>query len=349
MNPIPQEKQDFLKQMSDIHIIPLVYLQKFYERYLNDPTYTTQFANQADLLEYVDMLLNGHIQDYVNSKQEEFEVLVVVSSSPRESKKGSLFSSHVVCAKRTPEQLEENVKAGTATGENKVKWLAVRNMEDSAIIDKIPALSTGRMKVSISKEDDGAIEAFSRPNSEFTPGAISFVKEADKTEFVRKLIRKVTIAQAGSNQSAKDDKGYAIPYSLRLIHGVISARRITKKIDEETKKERESGIINLMDTSVQTNSEFFKNKTIPDKDNPGKTKIQYGGFSGFVEPDDIRELDRGTLGDFIGYITAPNTMNIATIIPQMAVAPKKATERLQKPGQTKAPETPAAGASPAYI
>jgi hypothetical protein len=348
MNPIPQEKQDFLKQMSDIHGIPLVDLQKFYERHLNDPTYTTQFANETELLGYVDMLLGGHIQDYVNSVMEEFEAIVVVSSSPRASKKGALFSSHVMFAKRTPEQVEENTKAGKPA-DVKLKWLAVRNMEDSAIIDKIPALSTGRVKISISKEEDGAVEAFSRPNSEFVQGVVSFVKEADKTEFIRKAIRKVTIAQAGSNLSAKDDKGYSIPYSLRLIRGTISSRRITKKTDEETKKERETGIINIMDTSVQTNSEFFKNKTIPDKDNPGKTKIQYGGFSGFVEPDDIRELDRGTLGDFIGYITAANNMNVATILPQIAVAPKKPTDRLQK---AKAPATetpPVNAANPANI
>lgn len=348
MNPIPQEKQDLLKQMSDIHGIPLDDLQKFYERHLNDPTYASQFTTEVEKLSYIDMLLGGHIQDYVNATQEEFEVIVVTSSSPRETKKGALMSNHVVLAKRTPKQMVENTNKGTA-GENKIKWLAVRNMEDSGIIEKIPALTTGCMKVPVGKEEDGAIESFSRPNSEFVPGAISFVPEANKLEFIRKVIKKVTIAQAGSNLSAKTDNGYAIPYSLRLIHGTISSRRITKKIDEETKKERETGIINIMDTSIQANSEFFKNKTVPDIKNPGKTRTEYGGFGGFVDPADIRDLDRGTLADFIGHINSANQMNIATIIPQIAVAPKKPTERLQT-GKAKYPATEVpAGTNPSNI
>lgn len=343
MNPIPQEKKDFLKMMSEIHGIPLLDIEKFYEKHLNDEAYVAQFANQADLLSYVDMLLNGHIQDYVNSTMEEFEVLVLASSTPRESKKGSIFSNHTCIGRRTAAQHAENIKAGKATDDNKTKWIAVRNGDDSGILERIAPRSTGVIKVSIGKEEDGAIEAYSRANSEFVPGAISFIKNTEINDFINKQIRNVTIAQAGSNLSAKDDKGYAISYSLRLIRGVISGRRISKKIDEETKKERVSAIINIMDNSVQTNSEFFKNKQVPDTNNPGKTKTQYGGFSGFCEVEDIKDLDRGTLGIFIGHITSGNSMNVQTIIPVMAVAPKKPTEKLNKP----APAVPAAPAAPA--
>ncbi len=345
MNVIPPEKMDVLKQMSDVHGVKLADIQKFYETKINDETFTPNFPNQADLFSYVDSLLLGFIQDFVNSTMEEFEIIVIASSCPREAKTGSIFSNHTCAAKRTPEQIAENIQTGKAVGENGIKWLAIRNGEDSGILERITPLTTGRIKVSIGKEDERAIEAYSRSNSEFTPCSVSFVEESGKKEYIKKLIRNVTLAQAGSNLSAKDEKGYAISYSLRLIVGTMSGRRLMK--NEKTKKE--TAIINIMDGSVAGNSEFFKNKQVPDPDNAGKTKIQYGGFSGFCEPDDIRELDRGTYGMYIGHITTANNMNVQTIIPIMAVIPKKNTEKLQKPGKPVVEAPPVAAVTAANI
>ena len=78
--------------------------------------------------------------------------------------------------------------------------------------------------------------------------------------------------------------------------------------------------------------DFGKSKQVPDPKNPGKTMTEYGGFSAFVDPVDIETIGKGSECIFIGTLTGARMMNVGTIIPILAIAPKKPTEKLQKPG-----------------
>ncbi len=336
---LPQEKIDSLNQLSQIHGIPIQDLVSYYEKHLADPNYNGKFKSQSELLNYIDSLIVGFIGEFANNVMDEVEMLILDSSTPRESKNQNYFNRHLALAKRT-------------SGDTKMKWLSVMNMEETGEMIQLPDLSTGKMKISITKETDQTIEAFSRTGlSNFTPQGLTWVSpnEAEKKDFIRKIIKPVEIAQAGKNLSLKlDGTDMISPFSLRLISGTISSRRLSKKVDDETRKERESGIINIVDKSVALNPDFFKNKTITDPKDASKTKIQYGGFAGFCEPDDIRNIDRGTQAEFIGYITSPQNMNVVTIWTSLVVAPKTPTQRL-KTGKTDNKQSAPSGINPAAL
>lgn len=317
---LPSEKTEFLQQLSQIHTIPFEELTKYYEQHFNDPLCVQAFPSEVDRYDYIDTLIITHIAQFHSSVVEEFEVFVISSSRPREARKsGNIFNNHVVLAKRP----QPDARA---------KLMNIVNLGDSGIVTHLKPLSTGKIKVNISEETENTISAFSRESSEFIEQDLTWIPktESEKVAYVAKLIKKVDIKNAGKNLSAKDDKGRVNNFSLRMIQGIVSSHRIGKKEDEDTKVEREYGIIGIVDKSVALDSEFFKTKTIPDPKNVGKTITKYGGFSGFCDPDDIRTLGKGSEARFIGYITGDNNMNITTVLPMLSIAPKKPTERLQK-------------------
>ncbi len=329
---IPQTKKDFIVQLSQIHGIPQEDLEKYYQKHLDDPTYAQAFPNENDLMDYIDNLLITHIQEFHSAIMEEFEIFIIASSTPRESRQGNVYNGHTVLAKRPQEQ--------------KPKWMAIMNTEDTGVVQRLKSLDTGSMKVNIREENEQIITAFSRPTSEFVPKTLTWIPadENGKKEFLRRIIKKVDIASAGQNLSARDPgkdgkPGFVNKFSLRLVRGTIASHRIKKITDEETGKERETAIITLVDKSVATNPEFFKQKTKPDPKNPGKTLTEYGGFSAFCEPDDVRLVGKESDVEAIGYINSAHGMNAAAILPILAFAPKKPTEKLQKPG-THQPQAP---------
>ncbi len=331
---IPQEKIDWLSQMSQIHGMPLEDLKKYYTRFLTDETYKAAFQTEAELLDYADMLITTHIQEFHSAVLTEYEVMVVVSSNPKVSKAGQLYNNHLMLAKLPGDG-------------QKVKWMNIVNLDDTGKVEKLSVLSTGTIKVSVSEETDQTINAFSRGNTEFVDKALSWLPPDIKSrkEYLLKIIKKVEVASAGQNLSARttDGKGFQ-PWSLRAIRGTISMHRIVKKTDEKTKIERVTGIINIVDKSVASNPDFFKQKTVTDPKKPGETMTIYGGFSAFVDPEDIQDKGKGTEAYFIGRITAANQMNVDTILPVLVIAPKKPTEKLQKPGNI-APAIPVPDAS----
>lgn len=331
---IPQEKIDWLSQMSEVHGMPLEDLKKYYMRFLNDETYKAAFSTETELMDYADMLITTHIQEFHSAVLTEYEIMVVVSSNPKVSKAGQLYNNHVVLARLPGEG-------------QKVKWMNIVNLEETGKVEKLPVLSTGTINVSVSEETDQTISAFSKGHTEYIEKALTWLPPDVKSrkEYLLKIVKKVEIATAGQNISAKtsDGKGFQ-PWSLRAIRGTISMHRIIKKTDEKTKVERVTGIINIVDKSVSSNPDFFKQKTVSDPKNPGQTMTIYGGFSAFADPEEIQDKGKGTEADFIGRITAANQMNVDTIFPVLVIAPKKPTEKLQKPRDV-APAIPVPDAS----
>jgi len=337
---IPQQKLDWLSQIAEIQGIPVDDLKKYYDKQINDTTCVAAFPKEEDLLDYVDNLLATHIQEFHSAVMTEYEVVVFVSSSPKVSKAGNLYNNHTVMAKLIGEG-------------QKIKWMNIVNNEDTGNVERLPILSTGTIKVNVKTENDAQIDAFSRTNTEFVPKTLSWVPQtlAEKKEWMKKSIRQFTIAEAGKNLSAKtqDLKGIN-PCSLRWIEGNIATHRIIKKTDEKTGNERVTGIITITDKSVLTNPDFGKNKTVPDPKNPGKTMTEYGGFSAFADPEDIKDIGKGSKCLFIGTVASVKMMNVGTIIPILAIPPKKPTEKLQIPG-TQAPtvQAPDASVNPASL
>jgi len=331
---IPQTKLDWLNQIAEIHGIPVEDTRKYYYKQINDPTCLAAFPREEDLLDYVDNLLATHIQEFHSAVMTEYEVVVFVSSAPKTSKAGNLYNNHTVMAKLPGDG-------------QKIKWMNVVNNEETGNVERLPILATGTIKVNVKSENEQQIDAFSRTNTEFVPKVLSWVPQTmpEKKEWMKKAIRQFTIAEAGKNLSAKtqDQKGIN-PCSLRWVEGNIATHRIIKKTDEKTGLERVTGIITITDKSVLSNPDFGKNKTVPDPKNPGKTMTEYGGFSAFADPEDIKDIGKGSKCIFVGTVASVRMMNVGTIIPILAIAPKKPTEKLQKPG-TQAPATPIADAS----
>lgn len=331
---IPQQKLDWLSQIAEIQGIPIDDLKKYYLKQINDPTCVAAFPKEEDLLDYVDNLLATHIQEFHSAVMTEYEVVVFVSSSPKVSKAGNLYNNHIMMAKLPGEG-------------QKLKWMNVVNNEDTGKVERLQILSTGTIKVNVRSENDVQIDAFSRTNTEFVPKNFSWIPQTlnERKEWMKKAIRHFVISEAGKNLSAKtqDQKGIN-PCSLRWVEGNIATHRIIKKTDEKTGQERVTGIITITDKSVLTNPDFGKNKTVADPKNPGKTITEYGGFSAFADPEDIKDIGKGSKCIFIGTVTSTRMMNVGTIIPILAIAPKKPTEKLQKPG-TQAPATSVVDAS----
>lgn len=338
---IPQSKIDWLNQIASIQGIPVEDLKKYYEKHINDPTCIAAFPKEEELLDYVDNLLSTHIQEFHSAVMTEYEVVVVISSAPKTSKAGNLYNNHTMLAKLPGEG-------------QKMKWMNVVNNEETGKVERLPVLATGTIKVNVKSENDVQIDAFSRPNTEFVPKQLTWGANTpqERKEWIKKNIRQTTIADAAKNLSAKTSDGKGInPCSLRWIHGTVSQRRITKKTDEKTGIERVTGILNITDKTCATIPDFGKSKQIPDPKNPGKTITEYGGFGGFVDPVDVENIGKDSECVFIGTISSPRNMNIGTILPILAIPPKKPTDRLQKPS-TNAPATPvqeASSVSPASI
>lgn len=319
---IPQNIVDWLNQIAQIQGIPVDDLQKYYLKQLNDATTTAAFPKEEDRIDYINNLLGTHIQEFHSAVMTEYEVVVLVSTTPKVSKAGNLYNNHVMMAKLPGE--------GQA-----FTWMNVVNNEDTGNVVKLEPLSTGTIKVNVKDTTDGKINAFSRTNSEFVPKPIANIPttKAEKLVWLKQSLKQFTIATAGQNLSAKtqDQKGIN-PCSLRWIQGNIATHRITKKTDEKTGVERTTGIITITDKTVVTIPDFGKSKQVPDPKNPGKTMTQYGGFSAFADPVDIENIGKGSECIFIGTLPSATMMNIGTIIPILAIAPKKPTEKLQKPG-----------------
>ncbi len=321
---IPQNILDWLNQIASIQGIPVEDLKKYYNKQINDPTCVAAFPKEEDRIDYVNNLVGTHIQEFHGAVMTEYEVVVFESSTPKTSKAGNLYNHHVMMAKLPGE--------GQA-----FKWMNVVNNEDTGNVVRLEALSTGTIKVNVKDETNGIINAFSRSNTEFTPKQIANVPttKAEKLIWLKQSLKNFTIATAGNNLSAKTADGKGInPCSLRLIQGTIATHRIIKKIDEKTGVERVTGIITITDSSTVTIPDFGKSKQVPDPKNPGKTMTQYGGFSAFADPADIENIGKGSLCIFIGTLPSATMMNVGTIIPLLAIAPKKPTDRLQKPGAT---------------
>lgn len=336
MTEIPQQKADWLAQIAEIQRIPVADLKKYYLKQINDPTMVAAFPKEEELLDYVDNLLATHIQEFHAAIMTEYEIVVIASSEPRESKAGNVYNNHIVVAK--------------LPGEGQVPmFMDIENYQETGKVERLPVLATGTIKVNV-KNTGAFIDAQSTAVTEFVPKVLPWVANgsqniADKREWMKKTVRKFTIAEAGKNLSTKDKDGkWFLKCSLRWVEGVISTHRIIKKTDEKTGIERHTGIITISDASVLTNPEFGKNKTVADPKHPGKTMTEYGGFSAFVDPKDIEEIGKGSKCIFVGTVTSPKNMNVVTIIPILAMAPKKPTEKLQKPG-TSAPAAPVADAS----
>ena len=336
---IPQTKIDWLNQIAEIQGIPVDDLKKYYHKQINDTTCTAAFPKEEDLLDYVDNLLATHIQEFHSAVMTEYEVVIIVSSEPRASRAGNVNNNHIVMAKLPGDG-------------QKVKFMDIENYQETGNVERLPILATGTIKVNVRTENDVQIDAQSTAVTEFIPREVSWVPKTmtEKKEWIKKSIRNFKIAEAGKNLSTKDKDGkWFNKCSLRWVEGVISTHRIIRKTDEKTDAERVIGIITISDASVLTNPDFSKNKTIPDPKHPGKTMTEYGGFSAFADPADIADIGKGSKCIFIGTVTSPKNMNVGSIIPILAIAPKKPTEKLQKPG-TVAPEEPAIDAiNPAML
>jgi hypothetical protein len=333
---IPQNKLDKLKHISEARGVSLTDLIAFYERNIADPEMISMVPDETERYNFIDGQLNVYVNDLTSSVLEEFDFMAVIAGKPLETKTGGIFSNYVLLAVH-----REGV-------DKRVKIMAVKNSDDSGIIyEPLAALDTGIIKVSVGKETDGTIEAYSKPGSTISKQMVTSFPQADKKakhEYLRKVIRTVKIDSASKNLTPKDEKGYSIPFGLRMVRGTVSSCRINKKINETTKVESENCILNIIDESVELNSEFFKNKETVDPENPTKKKTIYGGFGGFADADDARPIGKGSLVDLIGFINSANSITIGTILPVITKAPITPKGRLNiKPGNTTAPAAHSAG------
>jgi len=323
---LPDKQTGFLNQMSSIHGIPINELIAFYEKNLNDPQHVSMWSNMEERLAYIDMLIGGYVQEFNSAVMEELDLFVAYSTNPRESKNSGQLVNQIIGVTKRP-------------ADAKPKWLKIMNLEESGVIQRLNSLSTGTIKVNIQKETETSIEAFSRSQTIFTAKTLEWLKDEEgkvcntdvqKWNWLKKRIKTVEIAEAGKWISAKDERGFAIFNDLRIITGLIATKRITKKIDDETKKERQTGIITLTDKSILNNHDFFVNKEIVDPKDATKKKTQYGGFSAFVEPEDIKDIGKDSVVDLLGHISGAQNMNVSYIHPILIKAPLKPTDRIQK-------------------
>ncbi len=323
---LPDKQMGFLQQMSSIHGIPINELTAFYEKNLNDPQHVVMWSNMEERLAYIDMLIGGYVQEFNSAVMEELDLFVVYSTNPRESKNSGQLVNQIIGITKRP-------------AEARPKFLKIMNLEETGVIQRLNSLSTGTINVNIQKETETTIEAFSRSQTVFKAKTLEWLKDdagnvcntdIQKWLWLKKRIKTIEIAEAGKWISAKDEKGYAVFNDLRIISGFVATRRITKKIDEETKKERQTGILTLTDKSILNNHDFFVNKEIVDPKDATKKKMQYGGFSVFVEPVDIENIGKGSVVDLLGHISGPQNMNASYIHPILIKAPLKPTDRIQK-------------------
>ena len=334
---IPQNRKDFITQVASVNGIPLEDILKWYQKKIDDQGLIAQFSTTEGLLDYADTLLSTYIQDYHGSKLTEFEIFVLCSQSPHYTKAGAQVNSHTGLARKA--------------GEQKVKWINITNMEEGEQVKRITPLTTGVMAVNVSEETDSTIIAFSRPNGEFIEQPLTWIKPdmESKRAYVRKLFKQIEIKDAPKHITPKDDKGYMVPFSMVLIRAVLARVSINLQ-DDGHGGQRESCPISITDKSTMLMpQDFFKTTEIADpKDTTGqKKKKLYGGFGGFAEADDIRQLGKGSEVEVICQIENDHNMKPLTVLPLTIMAPKKATDRLQKPpaAQTQAPPVSAPSAA----
>ena len=338
---LSQQKIDQLNMVASTQGIPVEELIKYYTKQINDQTCIAAFPKEEDLFDYVDNLLSTHIQEFHSAVMTEYEVVVMVSSAPKTSKAGNLYNNHVMMAKIP------------GNDQKAPRWMNVVNNEDTGNVVRLEPLSTGTIKVNVKDENEVQINAFSRSNTEFVPKVLSWVANGsqsrdEKKEWAKKAIRQFTVATAGQNLSAKTADGKGInPCSLRWIQGNIATHRIIKKTDDKTGLERVTGIITITDKTVMMIPDFGKSKQVADPKNPGKTMTEYGGFSAFADPEDIKLIGKGSECIFIGTLTNARQMNVGTVLPILAIAPKKPTDKLQKPNTN--PSSPSAPAAPSNV
>ncbi len=337
MTTIPAGKMDFLKLMSSTHGIKIDDLTTFYEKHLNDPAVVTLLTEggiaptEDEIIQYIDGLLQVFISDCLSAKMEEFSGIFLIAGRAKPSKKGGLWSNSMFLGKRTGE------------GDKTPKFISIRNGEDSGILyTPISVIDTGKIKISVGDETANTIVGFAKPATEFIKEDVDWIPKTrkEKIAYVKKIIKNVEINQAGKNVSPRDEKGtYPNSFALRLVHGTVSGRRITKKIDPDTKVESLSASLNIVDNTVMGNSEFFKQKQVVDPKDATKKKTIYGGFGGFCDPEDVEGIDRGSVVDVIGYINDEHSMQIGAVIPTVIVVPKKPSEKLMKPGNSSSSNT----------
>lgn len=324
---IPQNRRDFINQVASANGIPVEDMLKWYQKKIEDPALIAQFSSPDALLDYADQVLSQYIQDYHSGKLTDLELFVIVSQTPWYTKAGSRMNIHTGLAKRPDDK--------------KVKWITITNMEDSEQCKKLPGLCTGIMGVNIAEETDTTITAFSRPNGEFIAQPLSWIKPdmESKRAYIRKLFKHIEIKDAPQNITPKDTKGYNVPFHFVLIRAVL-ARVSVNLQDDGHGGQRESCPIKLTDKSTMLMpQDFFKDSEITDPKDPSKKKKVYGGFGGFAEADDVRELGKGSEVEVICQIEDAHNCKPFVILPITTIAPKKATDRLQT-GKPASPQTP---------
>lgn len=331
---IPQELNDLLNQISGLQGIPIEGLTKYTLKNLNDPACVLAFPKEEDRVNYVTNLIGTFIQEFHAAVLTEYEIVVIVSSNPKASKAGKINNNHIVMAK---------LVGGDALAPP--KWMDIENYQETGKVEKYEALSTGIIKVNIKSENNVQIDAQSTSTTEFTPKQLSWVPTTlpEKKEWLKKAVKRFTVATAAANLSAKNADGkWVNKCSLRWIEGNIATHFITKKLDETTNIERATGIISIVDKSCLLIPDFGKSKQVPNPKKPGELMTEYNNFSAFVDPEDIELIGKGSECVFIGTVTSGKSMNIGTILPIRAVPPLKPTDKLNKPGTP--PVVPPAGA-----
>jgi len=324
---IPQNRKDFITQVASVNGIPLEDMLKWYQKKIDDTTLIAQFATPDALLDYADQILSTYIQDYHGSKLTDCEIFVMASQSPHYTKAGAMVNMHTGLAIKV--------------GDTKTKWITITNMEDGEQVKKLKPLITGVMGVNIAEETDTTITAFSRPNGEFIEQTIPWIKPdmESKRVLIRKLLKHIEIKDAQQNITPKDAKGYNVPFHMVLIRAVL-ARVSVNLQDDGHGGQRESCPIKLTDKSTMLMpGDFFKDSEIIDPKDPTgqKKKKVYGGFGGFAEADDVRDLGKGSEVEVICQIDDAHNIKPLAVLPITVIASKKATDRLQKSTPPQAP------------
>jgi hypothetical protein len=312
MANLTPEVMDIVKMKAQTSGVKEELIAKYYEKFLGDPQYTADFPNQKDLIDYISMLVEGHINQWLNQRIETFDLIVIGAQKIIPKKEGkSTFCKYLAIGTMNSEG-----------GQAKFKKLVITHFSDEK---KLKALDMLHISLKVQKEvDDTTLDCIYDTELECTPTKLSWVP--DPKEFVRTQLQKnvTTILDAGHHLSGKEinngNTGYTKPFELRLLRGVVEGVFGTR--------------LNLIDNSVEKHREFMKNTQVQDPKDPTKTKIKYGGFTVFC--DEEQSFGKNSLIDAIGYINDAHTMSAWAILPVKTIAKQKPSERLQKPGQQQA-------------
>ncbi len=303
---LTQPMLDELQQTATIQGIPLADLVGYCTKKYNDEGMWTAFNNDAqDVWNYINQIMNTMIDEFHNNVLTEFEVFIAGSTQVKVSKNDRKYNSTI---------------GYTKDGE-KIKYLLINDFTDEPKTYK--ALDTGIMTLSADKEtNEVVVIAQAKSNTKFTPKKLVWCE--DPLAFLKKVMRKSTIAEANKNISAKDEKGYTIKYSLRYIDATIIN---VGNVIEKTR----SVNIKIADESIKNIPDFGKNRIVQDPKDSQKTITIYGGFGGFADKS-IKELyASGTKALFVGNIRDEHNMDILSIIPIYIKPYLKPTQKLNIP------------------